>query len=429
MRILSSAQACGFGPVSKLTAVTALFPEDDVDFIGQDVSLDFAHRHRHRFREISQGDTSRWEDLEDGLRSADLVLSVMDAELVFWAIRARVPVLFFDSLLAFWLCGRSMRELAARAELVRSASLKTARVVYEELAPHERIMLAHLLARRSYAQNFPGVPERIAQFTDLGAGQVELCGPIIDFTGLRASLESAPPERPAGLLVNLGGFQNFFLDYDSHNAYLAMLERWVRDVARRNPDLGRILVCCGAYGEAVTEQVGDVEVEFTFLPHGDFLRHLAHTPLYAVPPSLTSLHEAVVVGRMPLLLPEQHYGHIANQRALGDTTVGRMSASLQLLDERFDVPEDDLEGTRELDRQTRELLGDEGGYATVRGHMDARLDAYRNLTEAARGAAIREVGELLGGPSLADLLDASAVDGLLAAPGPAFPSLAGRVND
>jgi len=404
MRILSSAQACGFGPVSKLAAITTLFPKSDIDFIGQDVSLDFARRHRHRFGDISPGDTSRPEELEEALARADLVISVMDAELVFWAVRAEVPVLFFDSLLSFWLTERSTEELAARAQLVRTASLSTARVVYEELAPHERIMLAHLLAKRSYAQSFPGVAARIADFARVGADHVELCGPILDFPGLSAALDTPPPERPAGLLVNLGGFQNFFLDYESHNAYLGVLERWVRDVAADHPDLGRILVCGGAYREPVVTSVGDVEIEFTFLPHKEFLRHLAHTPLYAVPPSLTSLHEAVVLGRMPLLLPEQHYGHIVNLRGLSDTAVGRLAASLQFVEGRFDVPEDDLEGTRELDRLTRELLEDEPAYRTVRTHLHQQLSAYRSLTTGQRTTAVAELGSLLGGPPLAELL-------------------------
>lgn len=405
MRILSSAQACGFGPVSKLVAITPLLAGSRVDFVGQGVALDFARRHSHRFHRITEGDTSRHEDLAQGLADADLVVSVMDAELVFRAVRAGRPVLFFDSLLGFWLTERSFEELAARAQLVRWADHDTARYVFDTLAPHERILLAHLLARRSYAQNFPGVPARIAALAATGADHIELCGPIVDRGALEGALTEPPPERPAGLLINLGGFQNFFLDYESHNAYLDLVRRWVSELAVARPELGRILVCGGAFRRGVTETHGDVEVEYAFLPQTEFLRQLAHAPLYAVPPSLTSLHESVILRRLPLLLPEQHYGHIANLRALRGTVAGDIAASLTDLGNRFIVPEDDLEGTKALDRLTRELLTDESGYRRLADHLDTRLTAYQELTQEQRGAAVDELGALLGGPALAELLD------------------------
>ncbi|MFK0236739.1 hypothetical protein [Streptomyces vinaceus] len=405
MRILSSAQACGFGPVSKLVAITPLLAGSRVDFVGQGVALDFARRHSHRFHRITEGDTSRHEDLAQGLADADLVVSVMDAELVFRAVRAGRPVLFFDSLLGFWLTDRSFEELAARAQLVRWADHDTARYVFDTLAPHERILLAHLLARRSYAQNFPGVPARIAALAATGADHIELCGPIVDRGALEGALTEPPPERPVGLLINLGGFQNFFLDYESHNAYLDLVRRWVSELAVARPELGRILVCGGAFRRGVTETHGDVEVEYAFLPQTEFLRQLAHAPLYAVPPSLTSLHESVILRRLPLLLPEQHYGHIANLRALRGTVAGDIAASLTDLGSRFIVPEDDLEGTKALDRLTRELLTDESGYRRLADHLDARLTAYQELTQEQRGAAVDELGALLGGPALAELLD------------------------
>ncbi|MFD7834523.1 hypothetical protein [Streptomyces sp. NPDC059761] len=405
MRILSSAQACGFGPVSKLVAITPLLAGSRVDFVGQGVALDFARRHSHRFHRITEGDTSRHEDLAQGLADADLVVSVMDAELVFRAVRAGRPVLFFDSLLGFWLTERSFEELAARAQLVRWADHDTARYVFDTLAPHERILLAHLLARRSYAQNFPGVPARIAALAATGADHIELCGPIVDRGALEGALTEPPPERPAGLLINLGGFQNFFLDYESHNAYIDLVRRWVSELAVARPELGRILVCGGAFRRGGTETHGDVEVEYAFLPQTEFLRQLAHAPLYAVPPSLTSLHESVILRRLPLLLPEQHYGHIANLRALRGTVAGDIAASLTDLGSRFIVPEDDLEGTKALDRLTRELLTDESGYRRLADHLDTRLTAYQELTEEERGAAVDELGALLGGPALAELLD------------------------
>ncbi|MFF8633692.1 hypothetical protein ACF052_05745 [Streptomyces pilosus] len=405
MRIFSSAQACGFGPISKLVALIPLFKGATIDFTGRDVALDFARRHAHRFSRIDEGDTQRYEDVAAGLAGADVVVSVMDAELVFWAVRAEVPVLFFDSLLSFWSTERTIEDLAARAQLVRWSDDETARFVFDTLTPHERILVGHLLATRSYAQNFPGVPARIDSLTRAGASHLQLCGPIVDRDALESALSAPPPDGPPDLLINLGGFQNFFLDYESHNAYLDLLRRWVTELASTQAELRRILVCCGAFREPVTETHGDVRIEYTMLPHKDFLRHLAHAPLYAVPPSLTSLHEAVILRRLPLLLPEQHYGHVSNLRALRGTAIADHAASLIDFGTRFEVPEDDLSGTRALDRLTRELLADEAEYRSFADYLSERLAGYRLLADEERATAVDELGELLGGPTPAGLLE------------------------
>ncbi|MGI5506232.1 hypothetical protein [Lentzea sp. CA-135723] len=396
MRILASAQACGFGPVSKLVAVSTALGPGTVDFVGQGVALDFARRNADRFGRVLFCDTAKPELVRPHLAETDVVISVMDADLVFWAVREGRPVLLFDSLLGFWDNTRGMPGLARAAEVVRTGDLASAQAAYEELGPHERILLAHLLATRSFVQNFPGVPARVAELAAVGADHVDLCGPIVDVDALHQALSAGPPDDPADLLVNLGGFKNFYLDYDSHNAYLDLMRRWVLDLAAE-ADLEHIVVCCGGFAKAETVVVNQTRVDFTFLPHDEFLRHLAFTPSYAVPPSLTSLHEAVLTRRMPLLLPEQHYGHVVNRRMLGDIAVGRHAAAFTDVGPRFEVAEDDFEGTRQLDELTREVMRDDQGYQEVRALLDARLAAYRATTPEQRDAAVDELGGLLDG--------------------------------
>ncbi|AGL15001.1 hypothetical protein [Actinoplanes sp. N902-109] len=404
MRILTSAQACGFGPASKLVAVSGLLRDSTIDFIGEGVALDFVRRHADRFAAVREGSTSDGAAIAGALAVADVVISVMDADLVYWAVRHRRPVLLFDSLLSFWDCGRSITDLARCAEVVRDGDELSARTAYDSLAPHEQVLLAHLLSTRSFVQNFPGVPERIKELAAAGAEHIELSGPILDIVAVRSALAAAPSLDEPQLLVNLGGFKNFYLDYDERNAYLTLIRRWVLELAAREPDLRSIMVCCGAFSTPEVLHVGGTRVEFTFLPHREFLRHLAHAPLYAVPPSLTSLHEAVIANRMPLLLPEQHYGHIANRRMLGDIAVGRHAAALESLGNRFTVAEDDFEGTRELDELVRGIMTDEQTYAEVRALLDARYDACRALSLDEREQAVGELAALLDGNPLDVLL-------------------------
>lgn len=405
MKILASAQACGFGPVSKLVAVSSLLGTDRVDFVGQGVALDYARRHAERFGAVHPADTTRGDLLAPRLADADAVISVMDADLVFWAVRHSRPVVFFDSLLHFWSRTHPAARLAGVARTVREGGTRAARTAFEALGPHQRILVAHLIADLSWAQNFPGVRERVAELAATGAGHIRLCGPVVDTATLHGALAEPADEQTAGsFLVNLGGFKNFYLDYASHNAYLHLMRRWVLDLAEKASDLDHVLVCCGGFTRPETVQVGTVRVEFTCLTHQDFLRRLAGTGMCAMPPSLTSLQEAVIARRMPLLLPEQHYGHIVNRRHLAGTAVSRHAACLTDLGGEYQVAEDDLEGTRELDRLTRRLVDDEPDYQQFRAHLDERTAAYRALTPKEREGAVDEVAALLGGPSLGSVI-------------------------
>ena len=108
------------------------------------------------------------------------------------------------------------------------------------------IYAAHLCADASMIQNFPGAPERVARLRALGAASPLLSGPIVDEVGL--SEVDDPGTEPFDLLINLGGFQNFLLDYDTHNQYLELISRWVPELVAERPDFRRVAVCGGGYG-------------------------------------------------------------------------------------------------------------------------------------------------------------------------------------
>jgi hypothetical protein len=403
VRILASAQPCGFGPVSKLVAVGTLLGGDDIHFVGQGSALDFARAHPGSFARIDGADTGCQADLAAPLAAADLVVSVMDADLAFWAVRAGVPVRFFDSLFSFWIAQRPLADLVELAGRVAHSDDASARAAFLGASPHERVLLAHLLAEVSYVQNFPGVPDRLEELRQLGVRHIRLTGSMVDAMALeRAATESAGVPG-CDLLVNLGGFKNFYLDYESRNAYLRLMERWAQDLTRTDPRFERVTLCCGAYQPARRVVVGAGELSLRFLTHAEFLAMLVQSPLYAAPPSLTSLHEAVALGRMPLLLPEQHYGHVFNLRMLDGTVLAHHAASLLDLSP-VQVPDDDWAGTRALDQAWASIAADPGRYRAFRRYMDARLEGYGMLSEPQRLQAIRTVGRLLDGPSLAEVL-------------------------
>ncbi|MFE9499904.1 hypothetical protein [Streptomyces collinus] len=408
MRILLGAQSCGYGPISKLVAVSRMLHGHWRTFSGETVAADFARRNSEAFDEIVDGAASARTDL---VRSSDYIISVMDADLVFQAYSAGRPAMMIDSLLSFW---QLRRPPAAISELCGDAPRGDHRALmrhFADLSPHERIFAAHLLADVSLVQNFPGVPERAQDIAGFSTGQVYVTGPITDRTGLHDA--NARTGSGFDLLINLGGFKNFLLDYDRHNTYLMLFDRWVPDLLRDWPAFRRVAVCSGGFGHGREHQVevGGSVAEFTCMPQREFLREVATAQHYMLTPGLTAIHEAIQLEQMPLALPEQHYGHIVNVESLADTLFAKQATRFTQLIDGYCAPPDDFEGTAAIVRQVGRLLEDDGAYTRFRRGMNEAMEAFVATSATERADGVAELRDLLRGPSFHDI-----VSGIFASP-------------
>lgn len=401
MRVLLGAQSCGFGPVSKLTAISRTLDGHHRVCVGMTVAKDFARSNADAFDEVI--DVTDRDVLRSQILNADWVVSVMDADLVFRAAAAGRPVLLVDSLLAFWKLDQPPDEIAALCAQIRRADYRTWEQDLAVLSPHERIYAAHLLADASLAQVFPGTAERVATLNALGATRVFQTGPIVD--------ESALVDMPgdgggADLLINTGGFKNFLLDYYHHNAYLSLVARWVRDLLADWPRFSIISVCGGSYSgnrAASVSHNGRLAV-FRCLRQRSFIPAVASARYYLLTPGLTAIHEALRLGQFPMALPEQHYGHIANLSGLKGTLFERNGARFADLIENYEVPADDFDGTAAIVAHVGRLLEDEEAYARFRRGMNERIEAHVALDAATRAEGVTELRSLLHGPSFSALL-------------------------
>lgn len=401
MRILLGAQSCGFGPASKLTAISRALAGHHRACLGGAVTGDFARRNADAFDEVIP-DTDPGA-LRSQLLATDWVVSVMDADLVFRAVAARLPVLLVDSLLAFWKLDQPAEQIAALCERARRNGFRAWERDLGRLSAHERVYAAHLVADASMAQAFPGAAERVATLQALGAANVFLTGPIVDETGLVAPAREG--DR-ADLVINTGGFKNFLLDYNHHNAYLSLVARWVPDLLADWPTFGVISVCGGSYSgtRSATIWRGDRVARFHCLPQRSFISAVAAARHYLATPGLTAIHEALILGQFPMAVPEQHYGHIANLAGLRGTRYERHGARFADLIEDYQVPEDDFDGTAAIVAHTGRLLADSGAYARFRRGMNERIEAYVALDADARASGVAELRSLLHGPSFSALL-------------------------
>ncbi|MDT0611084.1 hypothetical protein [Streptomyces lancefieldiae] len=402
MRIVMGAQNCGFGPASELVAVSRHLPEHERVFVGDGITAVFAGRNPDAFDDVydTSGMTrsSGAEVTDDLLRSSDHVVSVMDAELVFRAVVARRPVTMVDSLFSFWQLARPLDRIRDLCATMPRSSYAAADRHLTGLSPHERVVAAHLLATHSVVQNFPGVTERAAELAGPGTGSgVHRTGSIIDVGGLRDVVLTAEPQYD--LLINVGGFKNFLLDFDVNNDYLRLLHRWVPDLLRDWPRFRRVLVCGGPFGEGRQRTFSAVgrQADCCFLRQRELVRIAASTADYLLAPGLTALHESIALGRLPLAIHEQHYAHVFTMRALDGTLFGRSGGRFADVVPCHPLPEDDFAGTAALVKLAGRIREDDGLYAKYRRTFNERIEHYVSLTPPQRQQGVEELGKLLDG--------------------------------
>ncbi|MBH1937651.1 hypothetical protein I5Q34_25840 [Streptomyces sp. AV19] len=399
MRILMGAQNCGFGPASVLVAVARQLAGHERVFVGNGISAAFARRNAAAFDALHDGGGAGPLPVD-----ADRVVSVMDADLVLRSAVARRPVVLVDCLFGFWRHRQPLARIRELSATLPRDSLPAARRHLARLTPHERVLAAHFLADHSVIQNFPGVPRRMAEFADAGHA-MRLTGPLVDLEGLYAARADGGPDPDRGhdydLLINTGGFRNFLLDFDTNNDYLRLIDRWIPDLLADWPRLDGVLLCGGPYAghrARTLRTAAGRRVDRRFLPQRELLRHVARTPHYLLAPGLSALHEATLLGRLPLGLHEQHYAHTFTVRHLVDTLFGRLAGRFADVLPGHAPPEDDHAGTEALVAVAGRIREDDGLYARFRRTFNERLERYFALTPEQRRDGAAELRALLDGP-------------------------------
>ncbi len=412
--IILGAQACGFGPVSKLAALARLLPHEDIVFIGDGPALEFAERHRQWFGRIIPCLPDALPSVRSLLVDCDFAVVVMHHELAFWITKFGRPVYFFDSLFGFWVLHHPLSTLADASESIRRQAPQEAHRTFHSFPVHERKLIGHLLARFAYVQNGPRVEERLRGLRACGVQHIELIGSIVDVGGKvpDGSLVEWPASNGEGLeiLVNLGGVRNFILEFYKNDYYIDLFERWGRDFLRTHPECRRLLLCCGRYSKPRSEAVGRGLLVREFLSHDRFVSAVQAADVYMTAPGLTAIHEAVQLGRIPVLVPEQHFSQFYNLVTLGDTGLGRLAVGLADLIDGYEVPDDDLRGSETIIAHAKSLYDDDARYQRFRSELDKRVELARTMSGHERAAILLELRGLFDGTTLGQVVQEMLAD-------------------
>jgi hypothetical protein len=264
-----------------------------------------------------------------------------------------------------------------------------------------------MLATRSFAQNFPGVPQRLAELRACGFGNVILLGSIIDAPP-RAQPIPARSERDSSwsMLINLGGVQNFAIRFNKNDYAIDLIELWAEKFLAEESNCEAIVICCGRYSAPDTRLVGDRRLTRQFLPHDEFMVLLESADIVVSAAGRTTLAEAVHLGRLPILLPEQHHNQYCNIRSLAHTEVGRLAVRLGDVMDMGDLPDDDFEGTRLIIDCTRRVLQCEKLFTRFDLLLRNRIERIRAFPPAEHQRMIDEVAQYMSGQDFASAVRA-----------------------
>jgi len=401
MRVLMGAEPNGFGPVAKLAAIARLLPDTCNQFIGTGIALDFARLNRGGFDDVLPSEAL--ESNPSLIQESDFGIVVMEPDLGFSIFSSGRPFYLFDSLFDFWVLPRGLAPVLAAAREIRRVGAAAGSQIYHSFNIHERKLMAHAFATRSFVQNYPGVAERVEEARSLGVDNIEIVGSMVDLIET-----SAASKAPAGdgweMLVNLGGVQNFAISFNHNDHYIDLVESWTRRFLARESSCRKITLCCGRYRQPSEERIGQGVLRRELLPHDRFIAEVRRTDLYLSAPGRTAIHEAFQLRRLPLLLPEQHCNQLQNLQALRGTLIGDNALQLEKILEDYQVPEDDVLGTRMIIERTEEIASSSRLYERFDRELSQRVEWMRGLGEREREAALTELEPLMSGTDLSTVL-------------------------
>jgi hypothetical protein len=381
-------------------------------FVGSGAALEFARCNSESFSTIAECEIEDGWPFRPHVRQADAAVVVRNSEAVFWARREGRPSIFVDSLAGFWRPDRPIEELAMMSEVLDPLDDSEAWARFQTLPLHDRALAGHVLASRSLALRFPGVDARVGELRRAGCDGVVLCGSAISANDVRTAMRGRSGHRAADLLVNLGGFDNFILHSDRTAGYLRLIERWLIHYMEHASGCREVLVCGGPYSRRRVLKVGNGTIEFTVLPRHEVIGAMAASAGYLCIPGLTSIQEAIAVGRVPFLLPPQHFGHWVNFQGLRSVGLGWLGVDFAYDQAGPLVGAGDIEGSTAIILEAGRVLDDPAAFRWLCEELDCLADKSRVVSQIGQAAAVRKLLSLVDGPAFEATL-ATALDDVM----------------
>lgn len=322
LRILTSAEAFGYGPTSKLTSLVRKFKNQHqnstIEFLGEGAALDFALQNSSLFNGVHEYDGS-YPNPED----YDLVLSVMNPFTVIWGWFHRKKSIYIDSLYWFWKFDQKhfvyLNDMLS--QLSNAESIEEVWALTKDVPVHHLHYIAHMLSTVSCSQFF-GEDKMKPDIYRKQIKNIVTVNPIID------SSYKSDVKRDT-ILITLGGLlsplnqKKEALSYV--NLVLKITERFVSEAAKKY----RVIL---ATNPEVVKAIKHVPqgVIVTSLSQEEMLKTINRSLLVLTPAGITTMYECLMYETPFFVLPELHDGHYPNYLRLagGDSNKSKRIESV-----------------------------------------------------------------------------------------------------
>ncbi|KKQ75820.1 MAG: hypothetical protein US98_C0059G0004 [Parcubacteria group bacterium GW2011_GWC1_38_6] len=373
MRIIFGAQACGFGPVSKMVSLAKEFNTNDKIFIGNDVSFQFVNRQKALFSQTIDRNKSKLNIINKAIKESSCGVVVMDHDLAFHFYLSQKRYYFIDSLFGFWYSRKNENTLARIFSSFSEMNQKDKVKNYNLLKVHEQKLFAHFYSEMSFIQNFFGVRNRISRLAQLGFINLLDVNPIVDNYNGQEYLNSYNGE----MLINLGGIENFLVDSDTA-AYLKLIEKLSLDLISL-PYVTKIYVCSGSYKNPKSQTINGKKINFIFADKVFFHKLVNAAQFYLSSPGLTAFYEALYYKHPTIYLPEQHASQYYNINHIKKTWLKPYCLTLFDVIGEKKISPNDFRGSSQIVKYISKILNNNNLYNKFRDNLCKKIEMVRKV--------------------------------------------------
>ena len=304
IRILSSAEAFGYGPCSKLVCIVTKIKSTYntyVHFIGDAAALDFAQQNSGLFNNIQE-----YDGTYPNPDNYDLVISVMNPYLAIWGWFNRKKVVYVDSLYWFWKFEdeRFKQVESIIEELTNAESIDDMWAITKDISGHHLHYVAHRLATMSCSQYFnDDLQKNKGKFRKTLKNVIDV-NPIIDLSHKK----EGPKDT---VLICLGGLLSPLNQKKEALAYVNLILKIAGPFISEASKKYKVILTTNP---EITKLIKDPQQNLTItsLSHKETLQAINRSVVVLTPAGITTMYECLFYERPFFVLPELHDGHYPN---------------------------------------------------------------------------------------------------------------------
>jgi len=304
LRLLTSAEAFGYGPCSKLTYVVKKLKEESpnsrIEFLGEGSALDFALQNSSLFNGVHE-----YEGVYPNPDNYDAVLSVMNPFTILWGWFHRKKCIYIDSLYWFWKFDEKNFNFLEDVinQLTNAESIEEVWALTKDVPVHHLHYIAHKLSTISCNQFFGNESQKLDIFRRQIKNIVTV-NPMVD-TSYKHEVKRDT------VLITLGGLLSPLNQKKEALAYVNLVLKITDEFILEASKNYKVVL---ASNPEIVKAIKDIprDVIVTSLSQEEMLKTINRSVLVLTTAGITTMYECLEYETPFFVLPELHDGNYSN---------------------------------------------------------------------------------------------------------------------